>query len=89
MEFRRKRRKRRYAAPEGTGAGKAIVALIVIAAVVYLVSASAAGTWVAQNVVAPVFTWVDSQLKGAPAAATPDGIVEAPEQPQGGPVASG
>ena len=89
MEFRRKRRRRRYAAPEGGGAGKAILALIVIAAVVYLVSASAVGTWVAQNVVAPVFTWVDGQLKGTPAATTPDGIVQAPEETQGGTIAQG
>lgn len=89
MEFRRRRRRRHYAAPEGGGAGKAILALIVIAAVVYLVSASAAGTWVAQNVVAPVFAWVDDQLKGAPAAATPGGTVNLPEQPQGSSEASG
>ncbi|HWR22782.1 MAG TPA: SPOR domain-containing protein [Feifaniaceae bacterium] len=90
MEFRRKKRKRRRAASEGGGsAGKAILALIVIAAVVYLVSASAAGTWIAQNVVAPVFTWVDNQIKGAPAEATPDGIVQVPEATAGGSVASG
>ncbi len=90
MEFRRKRRRRRYAAaPDGGGAGRALLALIVIAAVVYLVSASAVGTWVAQNVVAPVFTWVDDQLKGTPAAATPDGIVQAPEETQGGTIAQG
>ncbi len=80
MEFRRRRRRRRYAAPEGGGAGKAILALIVIAAVVYLVSASAAGTWVAQNVVAPVFAWVDGQLKGSPATVTPGANAELPEQ---------
>lgn len=89
MEFRRRRRRRHYAAPEGGGAGKAILALIVIAAVVYLVSASAAGTWVAQNVVAPVFAWVDDQLKGAPAAATPGGSVTSPDQVQVGREISG
>lgn len=80
MEFRRRKRRRRYAAPEGSGTGKAILALLIIGALVYLVSASAAGTWVAQNVVAPVFAWVDEQLKGAPAAATPDVSVESPGQ---------
>ncbi len=89
MEFRRRKRRRRYAAPEGGGAGKAILALLVIAAVVYLVSASAAGTWVAQNVVAPVFAWVDGQLKAAPAAATPKGTTDLPEQTQGVNEASG
>ncbi|MEG1811286.1 MAG: SPOR domain-containing protein [Clostridia bacterium] len=53
MEYASRRRRRRRQG--GGGGGRAVVALIMIAAIVYLVSASAAGTWIAQNVMAPIF----------------------------------
>ncbi|HMM30149.1 MAG TPA: SPOR domain-containing protein [Clostridia bacterium] len=55
MEYarRRNRRRRRRGGDEG-GAGRAVVALLMVAAIVYLVSASAAGEWIAQKVIAPV-----------------------------------
>ncbi len=58
MEYRNRRRRRRG------GVGRAAVAVIMIGAIVYLISASAAGTWVAKNVMAPVFSAVDGWLDG-------------------------
>lgn len=65
MEFGRRRRRKsfrmrgsrpRAAAGAGSaGAGRAMIALLMIAAIVYLVSASAAGTWLAERVMAPAF----------------------------------
>lgn len=61
MEYKRnRRRKAARRAASGTGeAGRAFVAICMVAAIVYLVSASAAGTWIAQNVVVPVFSAVE------------------------------
>lgn len=58
MEYRkrtRRRNKRRTSgAGEGAG-GKLLLTLLLLGGAVYLLSASAAGTWVAQNVMAPIF----------------------------------
>ncbi|MDR0840248.1 MAG: SPOR domain-containing protein [Christensenellaceae bacterium] len=43
------------AAGQGGGAGRAVVALLMVGAIVYLVSASAVGTWLAEHVMAPAF----------------------------------
>ena len=72
MEFRRRTRRRRSASGDGGGTAKAIIVLLVVAAVVYLISASAAGTWIAQQVLAPAFTAFDDFLQGAAAAKTPE-----------------
>jgi len=71
MEFRRRKRRRRSSARSGGGTGKVIVTLVLIALVVYLISASAAGTWIAQNVIAPVFAAFDNMGKEGSAARTP------------------
>ena len=67
MEYRRKRKTasrrrasshsaaRRNSASAG-GAGRAIVSLLMVGGIVYLVSASAAGTWIAENVMAPMIS---------------------------------
>ncbi len=59
MEFTRRRRRRGgRSARNGrmrSGAGRAVIAMLMVAAVVYLISASAAGTWLAENLMAPVF----------------------------------
>ncbi|MEL7608580.1 MAG: SPOR domain-containing protein [Bacillota bacterium] len=60
MEYRHRRRRRRYE----SGAGRIIIALLVVAAAIYVVSASALGTWLAQNVMAPVFEAVETALMG-------------------------
>ncbi len=62
MEYaRHKRRKRRRARRNAQGgeAGRVVLALVMIAAIVYLVCASTAGTWIANNVVVPVFSMID------------------------------
>ncbi len=64
MEYARRRR-RRARAGRG-GAGKVIVVLLLLAAAVYLISASAVGTWLAENVVAPLF---QGESQAAPTAA--------------------
>ncbi len=66
MEYKRnRRRKAARRTGKNTGeAGRAFVAICMVAAIVYLVSASAAGTWIAQNVVVPVFSAVE-RLKPA------------------------
>ncbi len=82
MEYRRRRRRRaRRAASSVSGAGKVFVALLVVAGVVYVVSASAAGTWIAQNVMAPVFRTVDDFVSGVKATPTPGGAAQAEETP--------
>lgn len=60
MEYRRRRRRRRRTA--NGSAGKVIVALLVAAAIIYMVSASAAGTWIAKNVMAPLFDSIESVM---------------------------
>lgn len=68
MEYRHRRRRRRYE----SGAGRVIIALLVVAAAIYVVSASALGTWLAQNVMAPVFTAVETALMGKPEEEAPN-----------------
>lgn len=78
MEFtRRKRRKQTFRSSRPTrpsraggghaggsaGAGRAIVALLMVAAIVYLISASAAGTWLAEHVMAPAFDALAARTK--------------------------
>ncbi len=72
MEYRRRRRKRRFAATEGSGTARAIAALLVVAAVVYLISASAAGTWIAQKVMAPAFAAFDNMIQRTASTKTPE-----------------
>lgn len=60
MEYRRRRRRRSRAAVSSTG--KVVVALLFAAAIIYMVSASAAGTWIAQNVMAPLFESIESVM---------------------------
>lgn len=67
MEYRRKRRASsrrkasgraaaRRSSSTSSDAGRAIVSLLMVGAIVYLVSASAAGTWIAENVMAPMIS---------------------------------
>lgn len=77
MEFtRRKRRKQTFRSSRparasrgggrsggSAGAGRAIVALLMVAAIVYLISASAAGTWLAEHVMAPAFDALAARTK--------------------------
>ena len=67
MEYRRKRRTSsrrrssgRTAARRGSTppseAGRAIVSLLMVGAIVYLISASAAGTWIAEHIMAPMIS---------------------------------
>ena len=58
MEYRRRKRTRRRNNRNNTGgesAGRMIIGLLLVAGVIYFVSASNAGTWIAQNVMAPMF----------------------------------
>lgn len=59
MEYRRRRRPVRAARRRGRGsgsfAGTLFCIVLLAAAIVYLIGVSSAGTWVARNVVAPVF----------------------------------
>lgn len=65
MEYRRKRRKRRSSSSATSGTAKAIAVLVAVAVIVYLISASAAGTWLAEKVLAPAFTWFDGLITRA------------------------
>jgi hypothetical protein len=80
MEYRRRRNRRR--ANTGSGAGRAVVLLLLAAAVIYIVSASAAGTWIAENVMAPIFTAIDNigskEEKDPSPEATPAAEVKVP-----------
>ncbi|MBQ9832385.1 MAG: SPOR domain-containing protein [Clostridia bacterium] len=54
----RRRRRKRYSSSRsrsGSGAPKALFAVLLTCGIVYLLSASAAGTWIAQNLAAPIF----------------------------------
>lgn len=68
MEYRRRKSSRRRSRASGSGVSngmaKAIVALIIIAAIVYIVSASKLGTWFAQSVIAPAFSAFDKFILG-------------------------
>lgn len=75
MEYRRKRRasSRRKASGRAAArrsgstssdAGRAIVSLLMVGAIVYLVSASAAGTWIAENVMAPMISAFSGKTNG-------------------------
>lgn len=64
MEFRRRRRTRGRQRAGGKGGGSGmhlIIGLVFAAAVIYLISASKVGTWLAENVVAPVFKAFDNE----------------------------
>ncbi|MDR1619061.1 MAG: SPOR domain-containing protein [Clostridiales bacterium] len=80
MEYRRRKRYRSaQSRPGGAGAAKTIVALLVIAAIVYVISASTVGAWIAKKVIAPAFSAFDNLLqsnteKDAPAAENAGGI---------------
>lgn len=65
MEYARRKRRRQRAKGKkknraGGEVGRAILALLMVGAIVYLISASAAGTWLAKNVMVPVFSTLDS-----------------------------
>ncbi len=62
MEYRRRSRRRRNTS--SGYAGKVFVMLLVAGGIVYMVGASSAGEWVAQNVMAPVFRTVDRVISG-------------------------
>ncbi|MDO5111283.1 MAG: SPOR domain-containing protein [Clostridia bacterium] len=80
MEYKRNRRrsKARRSRKETGEAGRAFIAICMVAAIVYLVSASAAGTWIAQNVVVPVFSAVE-RFKPAQTETPPADAAEASE----------
>ena len=81
MEYTRRRRKRRHIVRRSSnGGGRVFAALLVAGAVIYLVSASAAGTWIAQNVMAPVFQAVDGVVAGFSSTPAPQPIVQTPDQ---------
>lgn len=71
MEFarhrRRSRRSRRASSRGGAQLGRAFLALLMIAGIVYFISASAAGTWIAEKVVVPVFAMLDNYQLPSPA----------------------
>ncbi len=85
MEYRKRNRsrarRRSSAQPTPSGAGRVITALLIIGAIVYIVSASAAGTWIAKNIIAPVFDMLSSggstptDALDAHTAPSPDGDV--------------
>lgn len=52
MEFAKRRKRRR----KDSGMGKFMVSLMVVGTAVYIITASAAGTWLAEKVMAPAFT---------------------------------
>lgn len=97
MEYRRRRRRRsssfgmgsaRGGSASGSGAAKMVAALIVIAAIVYVVSASAVGTWIAERVIAPAFAAFDNLVQGSALAPTPSpsqdpGSVSIPQTQRG------
>lgn len=65
MEYRRRRRRRRSrSGGSGSGAGRVVVVLLLAAGVIYLVSASKVGTWLAEKVIAPVFATIETALMG-------------------------
>lgn len=74
MEYRRRRRSIHAPRRKNTLLGAALCILLVSAAVIYLVGVSSAGTWLAENVVAPVFRTlgVGNSQSGKPSA-TDDG----------------
>lgn len=53
MEYARRRKRRRK---NSSGAGKALGALIMVGLIIYLFTASAAGKWLAEEVMAPAFS---------------------------------
>ncbi|MDL2258457.1 SPOR domain-containing protein [Eubacteriales bacterium OttesenSCG-928-K08] len=78
MEYRRKRRRRRGQAGNNgsSGIAKAVAALLVVAAIVYLISASAVGTWIAEKLIAPAFALFDgfSKTPASNPSPTPEGV---------------
>lgn len=86
MEYRRRKRprfKRRASrGSDSVGGGKLILTLVLLGGAVYLLSASAAGTWLAQNVMAPIFSaFSPSTSEGTPVISTDsvEGAAEAEE----------
>lgn len=78
MEYRRRRRRVRSTRRNPPLAGSLFCAALLVASIVYLIGVSSAGTWVAQNVVAPVFQTLgvvraDAQETEAPSVATAAG----------------
>lgn len=59
-----KRRKKYTQRKKSAGAGRFVVVMLFCAAAVYLISASAAGTWLAENMIAPVFSGIEETLSG-------------------------
>lgn len=55
MEFRQARRKGKRAVSSASYLGSFLLVILVCASVIYLIGASSAGTWVAKNLIAPVF----------------------------------
>ena len=53
MEYARRRKRRRR---NSSGAGKALGALVMVGLIIYLFTASAAGKWLAEEVMAPAFS---------------------------------
>lgn len=85
MEFGRRRKRkttlggsRSRARPgAGAGAGRAMIALLMVAAIVYLVSASTVGTWLAEKVMAPAFEALSAYTgKKEPAEEAPSGAAD-------------
>lgn len=90
MEYRRRRARRgiavrrRTARGEGSGASRAVLVLILTAAVVYIICASAAGTWLAEEVIAPAFSAIDDVLEWKPQSGAPNGSEPQSNAAQGG-----
>jgi len=68
MEFTRRRKRRgrivpRDARKNGSSGGKVLLALVLAGVVIYFISASAVGTWIAKNWLAPAFSYIDTFLK--------------------------
>ncbi len=77
MEYRRKRKPNRRKSVSGKYSafrngtkrsgetGKTLLSLLMVGGIVYFVSASAAGTWIAENVIAPVISSVSQKAGGS------------------------
>lgn len=87
MEYRRRKRKRRAAGGTGgnsNGAARMVVALLVIAAIVYVISASTVGTWIAEKVIAPAFSAFDNLMQAGASVPTPSQAPDSVSLPQQG-----
>jgi len=73
MEYRRKRKSNRLKSASGRSrtfrggtkhggdAGRTLISLLMVGGIVYFVSASAAGTWIAENVMAPMISAISQK----------------------------